>query len=108
MHLSSEQAHAITGGVWLIGLGVLFYTGMWWPGIMFVIGGAMIIEGLARGRGWYAFQGGLWVIAIGVWALFHFHIAVILITLGISAILGALVRPPMLDKKPPAPSSYLD
>ena len=28
----------VGAGIFLIGLGVLFLTGWWWPGIMFVIG----------------------------------------------------------------------
>jgi hypothetical protein len=36
-----EKRHArdgITGGLLLIGIGVLLFTGSWWPGIMVVLG----------------------------------------------------------------------
>src|SRR5262249_21218080 len=108
MRLSDERAGQIVGGIWMIGLGVLFYTGMWWPGIMFVIGASAIVEGLVEGRGWYSFQGGLWAIAIGVWALFHFSIAIFFVALGASMILGALVRPPGLSKPEPFTDNTLE
>jgi hypothetical protein len=48
-----DKRHArdgITGGLLLVGLGVLLLTGWWWPGIMVVLGIA-IGAGLAfRGR----------------------------------------------------------
>jgi len=98
--LRDEQAHAITGAVWLFGLAALFYTGRWWPGIMFVIGASAIIEGLIERQGWYALQGGAWALGIGVWALMHFQIWFIFVVLGVSTLLGAFVPPPMLVKKP--------
>ena len=67
---------------------------------MFLIGTASIIQGLVKGRGWYAFQGAIWTFGIGIWALFHFNIAVFFIILGVSVLVGAFLRPPMLDKKP--------
>jgi hypothetical protein len=100
MALNEEKAHAITGAVWLFGLAALFFTGRWWPGIMFVIGVSAISEGLVQGRGWYALQGGAWLIGIGVWALMHFQLWFLFVMLGISVLLGAFVPPPMLAKKP--------
>jgi hypothetical protein len=45
-----RQGDGITGGLLLIGLGVLLFTGWWWPGIMVVLGIA-IASGLAfRGK----------------------------------------------------------
>ena len=32
------RASAISGGIFLIGLGVLLFTNWWWPGIMVVLG----------------------------------------------------------------------
>ena len=37
---------AISGGVFLIGLAVLWYYNYWWPGILFLIAIMMIIGGL--------------------------------------------------------------
>lgn len=108
MHLTNERAGQITGGVWMIGLGILFFTGMWWPGIMFLFGASAIVGGLVEGRGWYAFQGGLWSIAIGVWALFQFHIAVLFVAIGASMIVTALARPPAFVKPKPFTDHSLD
>jgi hypothetical protein len=55
-----RKASGLSGGIFLIGLGVLLFTGWWWPGIMLVIGlsaGAeLIFRGkIARGIGTIAF-----------------------------------------------------
>jgi hypothetical protein len=55
-----KRASGISGGIFLIGLGVLLLTGWWWPGILLVIGlsgGAeQIFRGqMARGIGTIAF-----------------------------------------------------
>jgi hypothetical protein len=99
VNLTNKQAAAITSAVWLVGIGVLIVTGWWWPGIMFLIGIAAIIEGFVAGRGWYAFQGGLWTLGIGVWASFHYNILVLFCLIALSGLLGAFVRPPGLGGK---------
>lgn len=43
-------ASAISGGIFLISLGVLLYTGWWWPGIMFAIGLSAGAELVFRGK----------------------------------------------------------
>jgi hypothetical protein len=40
----------ITGGLILIGIGVLLFTGWWWPGIMVVLGIAIGAGLVFRGR----------------------------------------------------------
>jgi len=66
-----RMASAISGGIFLISLGVLLYTGWWWPGIMFAIGlsgGAeLIFRGKTmRGIGTLAF---FCAIPIAVWII---------------------------------------
>jgi hypothetical protein len=66
-----RRASTISGGIFLICLGVLLYTGWWWPGIMFAIGlsaGAeLIFRGkLLRGISTLAF---FCAIPIGIWIL---------------------------------------
>jgi hypothetical protein len=100
MALRSDRANQVAAGVFLIGLAALFYTGRWWPGIMFLIGAMTIVEGLVKGRGWYAFQAGAWLIGIGVWAFFHFSLVILFALIGASLIIGAFAPPPMLEKKP--------
>ena len=108
MVMSSERAGELMGGVWLIGLGILFFTGWWWPGIMFVIGVSAILQGLVEGRGWYSFQGGFWSIAIGVWVLLHYNIAVLFVAMGLSMVVLALVRPPSFAKPKPFADHTMD
>jgi len=45
-----KQASGISGGIFLIGLGVLLFTGWWWPGIMLVIGLSAGAEQIFRGK----------------------------------------------------------
>jgi hypothetical protein len=47
-----RQGDAISGGIFLISLGVLLVTGWWWPGIMFALG-------LSSGAG-LIFRGKIW------------------------------------------------
>lgn len=44
-HLST-----VSGGVFLIGLGVLAFTGWWWPGIMLIIGLAGSVGFILQGK----------------------------------------------------------
>lgn len=47
---SGLSGSSITGGVFLVGLGMLVLTGWWWPGIMLVIGLASAAELARRGQ----------------------------------------------------------
>ena len=98
MQLHPQQAHAITGGIWLIGFGMLFATGFWWPGILILAGITAMVEGWSHGQGWYGLQGGLWLIVFALWAMFHYNIALLFIGLGISVIASAFVRPSFMAK----------
>jgi hypothetical protein len=42
-------AAEVQSAIWLIGLGILFLTGWWWPGILIVIGVSMVAGALVRG-----------------------------------------------------------
>jgi hypothetical protein len=55
-----RQASGISGGIFLISLGLLIITGWWWPGIMIAIGlssgGELVFRGqTAKGIGTLAF-----------------------------------------------------
>jgi hypothetical protein len=45
-----RTASGISGGLFLISLGILIMTGWWWPGIMFAIGLSSGAELIFRGR----------------------------------------------------------
>jgi hypothetical protein len=49
MH-KQRTASGISGGILLISLGILIYTGWWWPGIMLAIGLASGAELAFRGQ----------------------------------------------------------
>jgi hypothetical protein len=40
----------IFSGIMLIGLGILAFTGWWWPGIMLVIGTALGVDKIMQGK----------------------------------------------------------
>jgi hypothetical protein len=66
-----RQASGISGGIFLISLGILIITGWWWPGIMIALGlsgGAeLIFRGqIAKGIGTLAF---FCAIPIVVWII---------------------------------------
>src|SRR4051812_30465354 len=96
-----EQQRAVIGGLWLIGIGILFATRLWWPGIMFLIGVTALVEGSFKRQPWYGIQGGLWAFFIGFWALTRFSLPFLFVALGISTIVGALVKPNPLAKPKP-------
>lgn len=48
--LSRGKIEAVSNGVFLIGLGALFYTGFWWPGILLVIWAMLAVRQLLSER----------------------------------------------------------
>jgi hypothetical protein len=44
----SPAAQAVQSAIWMIGLGILFLTGDWWPGIMIVVGVSMVAGALTN------------------------------------------------------------
>jgi hypothetical protein len=47
-----RMASGISGGIFLISLGVLLFTGWWWPGIMVAIGISSGAALIFRGKTW--------------------------------------------------------
>ncbi|MBZ0294848.1 MAG: hypothetical protein K8L99_19965 [Anaerolineae bacterium] len=86
--ISKGRSDQISGGVFLIGLAVLFMTGAWWPGILFVIGASTIARGVAEGQSWYNVPGGVWMIGLGLLFWFGFRWELILILVGLSMLFG--------------------
>lgn len=48
--LSKKKTEAISNGVFLITLGILFYTDAWWPGILIAIWATLAIRQYFSGR----------------------------------------------------------
>jgi hypothetical protein len=78
--IDKERADQTAGGVFLIGLALLFMTGWWFPGILFVIGAASMARTLAQGKTWIADKGALLMFGLGL--LF-----------GLPSFLGGLIVP---------------
>lgn len=56
----------VAGGVFFIGLGLLFISRYWFPGIFFVIAASKLAGAFAKGERWQAQGGAFWMIAIGL------------------------------------------
>jgi hypothetical protein len=92
-----QRSGEISTGIFLVGLGIIWVTGNWFPGLLFVIGVSSIAQALGEGKAWYAAQGGLWAIGIGLVFSFGFSLPLLLILIGASTILGYWCKPPMFD-----------
>lgn len=66
MDFNRDNASQISGGVFLIGLGMVFLTGWWWPGIMFVVAASILARTMAEGKPLQTATGAFWMIGIGV------------------------------------------
>ena len=105
-----EKASQASTGVFFVGLGLLFFTGWWWPGIMFVIAASILARTSALGERWQSATGALWLIAIGVifgipgliadiagafWQVFP----LILVGMGLFMLFGGKYRPSVSGKR---------
>lgn len=98
--MTDKRASEVFGGTFLIGLAILFLINWWWPGIMFVIGGALIARTTAQGKSWMDERAGLVCLAIGafftvtgVLSIFTFNWwPLILILLGLYLLFGNRVN----------------
>jgi hypothetical protein len=93
-----ELFGGMSGGIMLIGLGLLFWLDLFWPWILVVIGLASLPGSIASKGLWAGLQGFVWLIGIAILFALDAFWPGILILIGLSIIIGSLVRPPMLDK----------
>lgn len=49
-HFPKRKADTVSNGIFLILLGCLFYTGYWWPGILFALGLTFAIRQYLTGK----------------------------------------------------------
>jgi hypothetical protein len=87
-HRHGHRQNDSIGAVWLIGLGLLFLTGHFFPGILFLIGITSFLKHSGRGRDRKAVQ--TLVFFLGLTALFWygFSLPLLLIWLGAMALLN--------------------
>ena len=65
--MSNKRSDQVFGGAILVGMGILFILGnFWWPGILFVLGIAMMLHTVAEGKNWSDDRTALGLIAMGV------------------------------------------
>ncbi len=66
-----RMADGISGGIFLISLGVLLYTGWWWPGIMVAIGISSGASLIFRGQIWKGILSLAFFVSIpiGIWII---------------------------------------
>lgn len=86
--MSATDAGKISGGVFLVGLGLVAWLNFWWPGMLFVIGAAALVRALAEGGRGNALAGGIFMIGLGLIAWLNFWWPGILILVGLSMLLG--------------------
>lgn len=48
--VTHQRANSISSGVFLISLGILFYTNQWWPGILAALAVTLGVKDTLRGR----------------------------------------------------------
>lgn len=102
MLLNDKQANAITSAIWLVGIGLLLWTGYWWPGIMFLIGTAAIAQGFVQGRGRMSCHAGLTTLGIGAWAVSGYNIFVLFLLIALGGLAEAFIVP-SINKPAPDP-----
>ena len=100
----NEKGSHIGTGVFFVGLGLLFLTGWWWPGIMFVIAASILASAMAAGERLQDATGAWWMIGIGVVfgvpglfgdiaGTFRDLFPIILIGIGLFMLFGGKYRP---------------
>lgn len=99
--VKKDRASGISGGIFLVSLGILLFTGWWWPGIMIAIGLAggaeLIFRGqMVRGIGTLAF---FCAIPVAIWIIQETKIPwslvgpLVLIGVGVIALVKAFYLP---------------
>jgi hypothetical protein len=87
-----HKGDQLSGGVALLGLGLLFLTGWWWPGLLFLGGAISLAQTIESGRRWYAAQGALWMFGLGLVFAMGFSIGLLLLLVGASMLGGHQLR----------------
>ena len=68
--MSKDRSDQVFGGVLLIGIAVLFLANWFWPGILYVIGIALIVRSVAEGKPWTENKNALMTLATAVFFTF--------------------------------------
>lgn len=87
------RARQLNGGLWLIGIGILFLTGTFWPGILVLGGVSGYLEETARGRHQQAARTLFFMLGLAILFSTPWFWPGILILIGVTALLSPEVRP---------------
>jgi len=100
--MKSGQKSALegaSGGIFLIGLGILFLSKVdFFPWILVVIGVSSLPGSLAQKGFWAGIQGFVWLVGLAILFATDRIWPGILILVGLSIVAGALVPPPGFEK----------
>lgn len=90
--MNEERAGQLTGGVFLVGIGLLFATGIgFWPNILLVIAAVSAVKAITERRRGFGdgAKGSLFM--LGAWAFFTFGgWAMLLILMGLGMLMGGV------------------
>jgi hypothetical protein len=99
-----KHTPTVSGGVFLVGLGILVYTGWWWPGILLVVGLASSAELILRGKYLSALVTFAFFAAIPLFISADIPWRImgpfILIAMGAATIFKGVTQPTQNDNKP--------
>lgn len=100
MDKQKNTLDTMTGGIILIGIGLIFLLELdFFPTILFVLGLAIMPSAIAREGTCSGLQGSLWLIGIGTLFALDIFWPGILILIGLSVILGAFAKPEIGEKR---------
>lgn len=87
---TSERPTRLLVAVWLIGLGVLYASKRFWPGILFLGGATALIQAYYYPERRNTGRFGVFMILLGLWAMLRLSLPVLLIGLGVYLIFSSL------------------
>jgi len=90
---NSKRAEQVGGGVFLIGLALLFMGGIaFWPGILYVIGASALARAVVERSVWGALNGLVWLFGLAFLFTTGWWWPGILILVGLSMMFSAIGR----------------
>jgi hypothetical protein len=88
----TNRGKEMNTALWLIGLGALFLTGTFWPGILVLLGFSSYLQGVARGRQQKALRGLIFFTGLAVLFWTNLFWPGILILIGATLLLSSELR----------------
>lgn len=76
--MSKRKADAISNGIFLIGIGILVFTGFWWPGILLVLWATLASRQYLTGRLYDLILTSIFLIGLSMIILFDLNWTVLI------------------------------